>query len=74
MIYVIYGALGAVYTLALLLLGGLAGYRFHALLRTLSLPPKGAGETAEEEQSAFEEMLRYNLQTAYGMGEERDIL
>lgn len=74
MIYVIYGALGAVYTLALLLLGGFAGYRLHSFLRNLSLPPKGAGETAGEEQTAFEEMLRYNLATAYGMGEEGDAL
>lgn len=73
MIYVIYGAMGAVCTLALLLLGGLAGYRFRALL-SHTLPPKGAGETAGEEQTAFEEMLRYNLQTAYGMGEEGDSL
>lgn len=71
MIYVIYGALGAVYTLALLLLGGFAGYHLRSFL-SHSLPPRGAEERTE--QSAFEEMLRYNLQTAYGMGEEGDIL
>lgn len=74
MIYVIYGALGAVYTIALLLLGGWAGYRLHALLQTVSLPPKGAGQSESEERNAFEEMLRYNLATAYGMDDGGDSL
>lgn len=69
MIYAIYGALGALYTLALLGFGFWCGWHLRIRFRDCDAPgvPASAGE-----QSAFEEMLRYNLNTAYGMEEGGD--
>ena len=69
MIYVIYGALGAIYTLGLLILGAVAGYRTHAFLAAHGAAGEG-GERIAAERSVFDELLRYDPYRAYG-GEER---
>lgn len=72
MIYAIYGALGALYTLALLAFGIFAGYHVRNFL---GADHSGKEKHAEsEEQSAFEEMLRYSMRTAYGMEEGGEAL
>lgn len=73
MIYLLYGAVGVLAVLMLLLTGGFLGWKINDALR------KYHGKRAAEEitqqqrrqlvaqQKAFEEMLGYNQDTAYGM-------
>ena len=70
MIYVIYGALGALYTLALLVVGAIAGYRAHAFAAAHASAAEGGGVPVKSEYSVFDELLRYDPYRAYG-GEER---
>lgn len=71
MSYVIYGALGALYTIALLLLGVIAGYRAHAFFAAHGAA-EGGGAPPKSEYSVFDELLRYDPYRAYG-GEEREV-
>lgn len=71
--YLIYGALGTLAVLALLALGVFIGWKANTSFRTHST--RAAAEEASEEelrqlkaeQKAFESMLNYNQDTAYGM-------
>ena len=72
MIEICCGALGALAVLAAFLLGAAAGKRY------CEIPvrgPAGSEESEEEkrmlheEQQAFEDMLHYNRDTAYGLGD-----
>ncbi len=74
MIAVLYGALGALSVLALLSLGAAIGWK----ARSLQEMRRGVAEESDEEkrrfmeeQSAFENMLHYNIDTAYGR--DRDL-
>lgn len=69
MIYMIYGALGALYTLVLLVVGAAAGYRVHAFAAANGAA-EGGTDTVKSEYSVFDELLRYDPYRAYG-GEER---
>ena len=71
MSYVIYGALGALYTIGLLVLGAVAGYRTHAFLAAHGAAEEG-GAPPQSEYSVFDELLRYDPYRAYG-GEEREV-
>ncbi len=73
MIYLLYGACGVLGVLCLLFLGAFLGWKMNDVARIFR------GKKAEEEisqeqrrhliaqQQAFEEMLGYNQDTAYGM-------
>lgn len=72
MIAVFYGAAGAILVLAVLSLGICAGWKARERLGR----PAAAQEENEEEQRrfreqqrAFEDMLHYNIDTAYGRGD-----
>lgn len=73
MIYLMYGAAGMLAVLALLSAGAYIGWRANSAFGKLSR--KRAGEEASEEQrrqlaaqqQAFEDMLSYNQDTAYGV-------
>lgn len=73
MIWILYGALGALGVLALLGAGFAAGWMGHRLwwerVRTGGGAESGEGErlAALAEQAAFEGMLHYNTDTAYGV-------
>ena len=71
MIHLMYGAVGAFAVLVLLALGFLAGWQVNKILAAQKRP--AAEEVTEEQrrhliaqQQAFEEMLHYNQDTAYG--------
>ena len=71
--YLIYGALGTLAVLALLTLGVFIGWKANNSFRIHSTRV-AAEEASEEErrqllaeQKAFESMLNYNPETAYGM-------
>lgn len=70
--YILYGALGVVAVLALLAGGFAAGWRAHTLWRVYTRKEAAREATEEErkslaaEQRAFETMLNYNLDAAYG--------
>ena len=69
MIYLLYGALGAIWTLAVFAGGAAVGWKGHILAAGRK---KAAEErqSFDDEQRSFEEMLRYNMDTAYGMADE----
>ena len=72
MIWMIYGALGALSVLALLGAGFAAGWAGHRLWRERLCVGGGEGSEGERlaalaEQAAFEGMLHYNTDTAYGV-------
>lgn len=71
MIHLMYGAVGAFSVLTLLVLGFLAGWKANEVFAAQKRP--AAEEVTEEQrrhllaqQQAFEEMLHYNQDTAYG--------
>lgn len=73
MMYLVYGVGGMLGVLVLLVLGGYCGWKAHEMFRHYSRR-KSAEEWTQEQnrqlvaqQQAFEEMLRYNQDTAYGM-------
>lgn len=72
MIHLMYGAVGALSVLALLLLGGLAGWKANEVFNSRAKPCAAEDATEEQrrqlrlQQQAFEEMLHYNQDTAYG--------
>ena len=72
MIYVIYGAVGVIAVLALVVGGFYAGWRAHDAWRKHATKAAAEEATEEErralaaEQRAFEAMLSYNLDAAYG--------
>ena len=77
MIEICCGALGALAVLAAFLLGAAAGKRYgETPVRAMA----GCEESEEEkrllheEQQAFEDMLHYNMDTAYGLGDCRGVL
>lgn len=73
MIYLIYGVGGMLAVLGLLLLGGYGGWKANEMFRHYSRRKTAEEWTQEQnrqlvaQQQAFEEMLRYNQDTAYGM-------
>lgn len=76
MIYLVYGAVGTLAVLGLLSLGFFIGWKAHNAFVKLSRQ-KAAEEATEDQkrmvraqQQAFESMLNYNFETAYGMGGE----
>ena len=76
--YLIFGALGTLAVLALLALGVFIGWKANNSFRTHSTRV-AAEEASEEErrqllaeQKAFESMLNYNPETAYGMNKGLD--
>lgn len=71
--YVIYGALGVLAVLGLLALGVFIGWKANSAFRAHSAKV-AVQEASEEErrqlvaqQRAFESMLNYNVEAAYGM-------
>ncbi len=73
MIHLMYGAVGALSVLVLLMLGFIAGWKANETYAAQKRP--AAEEVTEEQrrrliaqQQAFEEMLHYNQDTAYGAG------
>ena len=80
MIYVLYGALGVLAVLGLLVLGAFLGWRGHGAW--LEHTRRSARQEATEEerraliadQRAFENMLSYNTDTAYGLVPDLDEL
>ena len=73
MISLIYGALGMLTVLGLLFVGAFLGWKFTRYFDRCQRE-RGAEEITQEQrrqlaaqQQAFEEMLRYNQDTAYGM-------
>lgn len=77
MIEVCCGALGALAVLAAFLLGTAVGKQYN---ETPARGPAGCEESEEEkrllheEQQAFEDMLHYNMDTAYCLGDCRGVL
>lgn len=76
--YLIYGALGVLVVLALLALGIFVGWKANTAFR-LHSTRVAAEEASEEErrqlvadQRAFESMLNYNQDTAYGLNKGLD--
>lgn len=64
----LYGALGALFVLALLLAGALLGWflRGAAYRRTAEKPKAEELRRLAEEQAAFRQLQNYNAETAYG--------
>lgn len=73
MMYLIYGVGGMLAVLVLLVLGGYCGWKANEMFRHYSRRKTVEEWTQEQnrqlvaQQQAFEEMLRYNQDTAYGM-------
>ena len=70
MIYVIYGAVGTLAVLGLLFLGAFCGWKACEINRKNIITSEVNAEAQRrfmEEQQAFESMLHYNQDTAYGM-------
>ena len=73
MIYLVYGAAGVLAVLGLLTLGAFIGWRANDAVASLG-GKRAAEEVTEEQrrqflaqQQAFEDMLHYNQDTAYGV-------
>lgn len=74
MMYLVYGAVGTLAVLSLLSLGFFIGWKANdAFVKQSRL--RAAEEATEDQkrmllaqQQAFESMLNYNIETAYGMG------
>ena len=77
MIEICCGALGALAVLAAFLLGTVVGKRYG---ESPARGPVGCEENEDmsrqlrEEQQAFEDMLHYNMDTAYGLGDGGGVL
>ena len=73
MIYLVYGAMGTLMVLALLLTGGFLGWKGREAAVRYSKKSAEQDVSVEqrqkmiEQQEAFEEMLRYNRDTAYAI-------
>ena len=73
MVYLMYGAGGMLAVLAVFFLGGLLGWKLREAFvkyRRRSAAQEATQEQRRElaaQQQAFEEMLRYNQDTAYGI-------
>lgn len=73
MTYVLCGALGVLIVLGLFAVGLLAGWKVHAVWREHACKSVAEEATEEQrkqleaEQRAFEGMLNYNIEQAYGM-------
>ena len=73
MTYVLYGAAGMLVVLGLLALGGALGWRAHRVWQEHTRTAAAQEATEEERrqlaesQRAFEGMLHYNTEQAYGM-------
>lgn len=73
MMYLVYGVGGMLAVLVLLVLGGYCGWKANEMFRHYSRRKTAEEWTQEQnrqlvaQQQAFEEMLRYNQDTAYGM-------
>ena len=80
MIYLMYGAGGMLAILAVFLLGGFLGWKLResfSRYRTTKEVQEITREQRRElaaQQQAFEEMLRYNQDTAYGIGAGVELL
>lgn len=67
---ILYGALGALMVLLALILGLALGWKARDMLkihRSVRTENEEEKHRAWEEQQAFEHMLHYNMDTAYGM-------
>ena len=67
---ILYGALGALVVLLALTLGLMLGWKAREMLsrnRTVCSESDDEKRRAQEEQRAFENMLHYNMDTAYGL-------
>ena len=70
MMYLLYGALGALWTLTAFLGGAVVGWQGTAIT-AVRKTEEAERRSFDAEQQSFEEMLRYNMDTAYGVsGEE----
>lgn len=69
MMYLLYGALGALWTLMAFIGGAVVGWKGKSMTTARE---KAAEErrSFDAEQRSFEEMLRYNMDTAYGVADE----
>lgn len=67
---VIYGALGALFVVALLALGAFAGWkaRGHFYRAKAESPAAEEVKRMEAEQAAFHQLQNYNADVAYGIG------
>ena len=80
MLYLMYGAGGTLVILAVFLLGGFLGWKLRETVwryRTTKEVQEVTQEQRREmaaQQQAFEEMLRYNQDTAYGIGAGVELL
>ena len=66
----LYGALGAFFFFAVLLLGALLGWKLRGRLssvQTVEAPDAEEMRRMKEEQAAFLRMQNYNAETAYGL-------
>lgn len=80
MIYLMYGAGGTLAVLAVFFLGGFLGWKLRATCSQYRVTKEAQEVTQEQrrelaaQQQAFEEMLRYNQDTAYGIGAGVELL
>lgn len=80
MIYLMYGAGGTLAVLAVFFLGGFLGWKLRAACSQYRTTREAQEVTQEQrrelaaQQQAFEEMLRYNQDTAYGIGAGVELL
>lgn len=80
MIYLMYGVGGTLAVLAVFFLGGFLGWKLRETFSQYRTTKAGQEITQEQrrelaaQQQAFEEMLRYNQDTAYGIGAGVELL
>ena len=73
---IVYGALGALFVLALYAAGVLTGWKAHARFykSTAQSPAEEELKRLRAEQEAFRQMQHYSAETAYGIGSTQDEL